>query len=65
MIEAIIGLVAVVGVIAAFFAGGRNARKANEIDKENARIATESKIRGAIRDADNAHDWRDSLRERE
>ena len=65
MIEAIFGLVAVVGVIVAFFAGGRNARKANEIDKENTRIATEVEIRGAIRDADNAHDWRDRLRERE
>jgi hypothetical protein len=61
MIESIFGLVAVVGVIVAFFAGGRNARKANEIT----RIATEVEIRGAIRDADNSHDWRDRLHERE
>jgi hypothetical protein len=66
MIEAIIGLAVLVGgIIAAFFAGKRRERTENDTDTENTRIATELEIRGAIRDADNAHDWRDRLHERE
>lgn len=54
-----------VGIIAAFFVGKRKERTDNDINTENTRIATESKIIGAIRDADNSHDWRGELHERE
>lgn len=53
-----------VGIIAAFFAGKRKERKENDTNAENTRIATEGKIKIAIRDADNDRDWLDRLRAR-
>ena len=65
MIDAIIGLVVIMGgLFGAFFFGKRKERKANDIDQENTRIATEGRIKGAIRDADSDPAWRDQLHDR-
>lgn len=65
MIEAILATIA---IAAAWFLGtrkGRNLERADhDRDTENNRIATEGRIKGAIRDADSNHSWRDNLRGR-
>lgn len=63
MMDIIVGLAGLAGLLfAAFFAGGRKERKANETEAENTRIATQDRIKGAIRDAD--VDWRGELHKR-
>lgn len=66
MFDAIIAAVVIIGgFVAAFLFGKRKERKANDIDTENTRIATEGRIKGAIRDVENTgHSWRDSLHKR-
>ena len=65
MIDAIIGLAVIIaGLFGAFFFGKRKERKANDTKAENTRIATEGRIKGAIRDADSDPAWRDQLRDR-
>jgi len=64
MIDALLGLLALVGMlVAAFFAGGRKQRTKDAIERENVRKSTEGRIRHAI-DFANDDDWRSKLHER-
>ena len=64
MIDALIGLLALVGLlVGAFFAGGRKQRANDAIENENRRRAVEGRIRHAI-DFANDDDWRSKLHER-
>jgi len=52
-------------IVGAFFYGGIRKEKQIDIQNENIYKATQGRIQGAIRDADNnGHNWRDGLRER-
>jgi len=62
--DLLLGLMALVGLLAgAFFAGGRKQRSKDKLENENRRKATEGRIRHAI-DFANDDDWRGRLRSR-
>ena len=64
MIDILIGLLALVGMLAgAFFAGGRKQRTKDALERENVRKSTEGRIRHAI-DFASDDDWRSKLHER-
>ena len=65
MIDALVGLLALIGVLAgAFFAGGRKQRSKDKLERANQRKATEARITDAIDDYDNGDGWRLRLRSR-
>jgi len=65
MIDALLGLLALIGVLAgAFFAGGRKQRSKDKLERANVRKATEKRITDAIDDYDNGDGWRGKLRSR-
>ena len=64
MIDALLGLLALIGVLAgAFFAGGRKQRSKDKLERANQRKATGERIKHAI-DFANDDDWRNELRSR-
>jgi len=64
MFDALLGLMALVGLLfGAFFAGGRKQKAKDKLENENRRRATEGRIRHAI-DFANDDDWRGRLRSR-
>ena len=64
MTDLLLGLMALVGLLAgAFFAGGRKQRSKDKLERANQRKATGERIKHAI-DFANDDDWRNELRSR-